>query len=99
MSQVYVNIFKQQDHVLVAICDDNILGETFREGKLKLEVKTSFYRGTLSSIGEAMKALNNASVGNLVGKRAVEAAIKEGYVDPGAIISIAGIPHVQVIKL
>jgi len=36
---------------------------------------------------------------NLVGRRVVDAAIANGLVHPDAVITIAGVPHVQVMKL
>jgi hypothetical protein len=36
---------------------------------------------------------------NLVGKKIIKAAIKHGLIDPGAVIQIDGIPHVQIMKL
>jgi hypothetical protein len=38
-------------------------------------------------------------VANLVGSSVVDAAVKQGLVDPDAIISIAGVPHAQIMKL
>jgi hypothetical protein len=99
VSEVSIKVFKDAKHTLVAVCDSDLLGETFREGKLKLEVKPDFYKGSAATITEALHLVNEADIANLVGKRIVEAAVKEGYVDPSAIIHIAGIPHVQIMRL
>lgn len=99
VSEVFVKVFKDSKRTLVAVCDSDLLGETFREGKLKLEVKVDFYKGTAGTIAEALHVVNEADIANLVGKQIVEAAVKEGYVDPSAIIHIAGIPHVQIVRL
>ena len=94
-----MKIFRQKQYVLVAACDDDLLGKTFREGKLKLEVDRKFYGEDLSTIEEAMAAIQNADIANLVGVRVVESAVKRGLVDRQAVITIAGIPHVQVVKI
>jgi len=94
-----LKIFRQKQYVLVAACDDDLLGKTFREGKLKLEVDRKFYGEDLSTIEEAMAAIQNADIANLVGVRVVESAVKRGLVDRQAVITIAGIPHVQVVKI
>ncbi len=99
VSQASFKTFKNGQMVLVAICDPNLLGETFREGKLKLEVSPAFYGGNLTSFDDAMRALEKADIGNLVGLRVVEEAIRRGLVDPEAVIRIAGVPHVQVVRL
>jgi hypothetical protein len=99
MDKVYLKVFKNSRHTLVAVCDCNLLGKTFREGKLKLEVKNEFYGGTLSTMEEAIKALGSAQIANLVGARIIEAAVKSNLVNPKAVIFIAGVPHVQIFKL
>ena len=99
MDKACLRIFHQQKCVLVAACDGDLLGKTFREGKLKLEVDKKFYGEDLSTIEEAITAIEKANIANLVGVRVVEAAVKKGIVDRQAVITIAGIPHVQVVKI
>lgn len=99
VNNVFLRVFKDPKHTLVAACDSGILGETFREGKLKLEVKPDFYRGFQTTITEALHAIDSADIANLVGKEIVEAAVHKGLVDPSAIVRIGGIPHVQIVRL
>jgi len=99
VKSVYIRVFRDKKCVLVAACDSDLIGRTFRQGKLKLNVATEFYGGTLTTIEETLKLLDNADVANLVGPFVVDAAVKQGLVNPDAIISIAGIPHVQIMKL
>jgi len=99
VNEVFVRVFKDAKYTLVAVCDTELLGETFREGKLKLEVKADFYKGVQTSISEALGAVNDADIANLVGPEIVAAAVEQGLVDRSAIIRIAGIPHVQIVKM
>ncbi len=99
MEPVYLRIVKNQGTTLVAACDRTLLGRTFRQGKLKLEVLRSFYQGVPSTIEETMQALEVANIGNLVGTTVVTAAIKKGLVDPEAVIKIDGVPHAQIVKV
>jgi hypothetical protein len=96
---VYLRVFKDPKHTLVAACDSELLGETFREGKFKLEVKTDFYRGVSASIPEALQAIDAADIANLVGEGIIEAAVRKGFVDPSAIVHISGVPHVQIVRM
>jgi hypothetical protein len=96
---IYLKVFREKKCVLVAACDSNLIGKTFREGRLKLEVTRDFYGGTLASLEETLRLLESADVANLVGSSIVDAAIKQGLIDPEAIISIAGVPHAQFMKL
>jgi len=99
LGKACLKIFRQKQYVLVAACDNDLLGKTFREGKLKLEVDRNFYGEDLSTIEKAMAAIQKADIANLVGARIVESAIKRGLVDRQAVIMIAGVPHVQVVKI
>jgi hypothetical protein len=99
VSEVFLKVFKDSERTLVAVCDTGVLGETFREGKLKLEVKADFYRGVLASIPEALQAIDSADIANLVGNQIVQAAVREGFVNSSAIVRIGGISHVQIVRL
>jgi len=99
VGKVLLRMFKDAEHTLVAVCDPNILGKTFREGKLKLEVKADFYKGAPTSIPDALHAINSADIANLAGNQIVKAAVEEGLIDPSAIIRIGGIAHVQIVRL
>ena len=99
VSKVSLRIFKDAKYTLVAVCDSELLGATFREGKLKLEVKVDFYKGVSTSIPEALQAIDGADIANLVGEGIVEAAVQGGFVDPSAIVRIGGVPHVQMIRM
>lgn len=94
-----MKVFKDPNHTLVAACDTNIIGATFREGRLKLEVKAEFYKGVAASIPDALQTIGSADIANLVGKEMVEAAVRKGLVDPSVVLRIDGIPHVQIVRL
>ena len=99
MKQAYLKIFRDKRCVMVAACDENTLGKTFREGGKKLEVAPNFYGGELCSIDETIQALESADIGNLVGGRVIRAAVRRGLVSPDAVLKIGGVPHVQIIKI
>ena len=97
--EVHLRVINDGRGVLVAICDAGLLGETFRQGKMKLEVNTEFYGGTLCTVDKAMEALAQADIGNLVGEAAINAAVDKGLVDPQAVIYFGPVPHVQIVRL
>ena len=99
LTEVFLRVFKDAKHTLVAACDSELLGETFREGKLKLEVKPDFYKGDRATVGEALEAIDAADIANLVGETIVQAAVQQSLVDPTAILHISGVPHVQIVRI
>jgi hypothetical protein len=96
---IYVKIYRIQGEVLLAACDEELLGKTFREGELKLEVKERFYRGELVEEDSLEPLLEEATMANLTGERCVSKAIELGYVDPGRVLRIEGIPHAQMARI
>ena len=94
-----MNIKKTGNRVLLAVCDAEIIGRTLRKGKVVFHVKEEFYKGTKTSIGDAIALIENSSIVNLIGKNIVQKAIEKGYVHPEAVLSIEGIPHAQIVKI
>src|SRR5438132_642750 len=58
-----------------------------------------FYGSAVVGLTEAVVLMVGADMLNLVGRKVVDAAINNGLVHPDAVITIAGVPHVQVMKL
>ena len=97
--EVYINIRKIGNNVLLAICDSEILGKTLHEGKITFHVKEEFYKGTRVNVEEAIALIENSTIVNMIGKNIVSKAMKKGYVHPDAILNIEGVPHAQIVKL
>jgi hypothetical protein len=97
--EAYVNLKKIGRNVLLAICDCEVLGKTFREGKIVFHVKKEFYNGGKVSVEEAVGMIENSTIVNMVGRNCVEKAIAKGYVHPEAVLRIEGVPHAQIVKL
>ncbi|MEM3737034.1 MAG: DUF424 family protein [Candidatus Bathyarchaeia archaeon] len=99
--QVYAKVTKVRGELLVAICDEDVLGKCFedKEKRVVFEVRESFYKGEKIEISESIKLLKPATIVNLTGPAIVDAAVKAGYVDAPNVIVIGGIPHAQIIKL
>ncbi len=93
-----LRVVRTRGETLVIVCDRELLGKTFRHRKMKLEVKESFYRGREASIEECMRALEDATIANLVGS-IVEHAIKAGLIDRRCVFRFQGVPHAQLVKM
>ena len=84
---------------IVAVCDSDLLGKKFVEEKtgMQIDVKESFYNGEEISEEKAVRIMKMANSDdatfNIVGKRAIECALKAGLIDKKGIIKIKGIPH------
>lgn len=93
----YYKVHKSGKDVLLAVCDDDIAGKTFSKAGLHLQIKEQFYCGAQAG-EEVIKLFEDATIINIVGKRIVALAEKNGWLS-GKVISIKGVPHAQIIKM
>jgi len=96
---MYVKIHKSGDRHVVAICDEDLIGKSFSEGKLTLNITERFYKGELLSDEEAYNIMKDAMNLNLVGKKTISLALKNNLISEGNIIKIKNIPHAQAYQL
>lgn len=95
---MYVKIHegKRDGGIVVAICDENLIGKNLKEGNLNLNITERFYKGDKKTEEEVKKIMEKADNLNLVGKETIKVAIKSGFMLEKNIIKIKGIPHAQV---
>ena len=96
---MYLKIYKNGEHVLVAACDEEVLGKTLKHGNTTVEINRAFYEGELVSEEELEKALQEATTANLFGEKTIRCAIKCGLIDPDSVIVIDCVPHGQVFRV
>ncbi|WP_254861698.1 DUF424 domain-containing protein [Halovivax gelatinilyticus] len=85
--------------LLVAVCDADVLGETFEDGAVSLTVTEEFY-GTETVEADAVRdALARADVANIVGTRSVDLAIEVGVVDEAHVLDVGETRHAQMLRL
>ncbi len=99
IKEVYLKTYRQGAEVLIAVCDCDILGKKFAEGHLRIEVSPDFFGRELASRSEVETALSRATIANLVGCRAVEHAIRLGYVEREHVLSIEGVLCAQMVRM
>ena len=99
MTKVYVKSVRRGRDTVVAVCDAEILGKTLEGGRVPFTVSEGFYKGALGEVEEALEAMKQATICNLVGKRIVEAAIECRLVHERAVIYFGDVPHAQIVKL
>jgi hypothetical protein len=94
---MYLSIYRKDCDVLVAACDSDVIGQSFREGAVHIDVSSGFYGDQLMPVAELSKALASATIANLTGNRVVACAVEEGFIDEGCVLQISGVKHAQLI--
>lgn len=92
-----MKVYRVGREVVVAVCDSDIVGKTFREGEVKIEVKESFYGDVDVDEEDVRRALKVATIANITGKRAVKIAIEMGIVDESNVLKIGECWHAQMV--
>jgi hypothetical protein len=97
--RLYLKVYKIDNEVLVAVCDEKYLGKEFSEGNAQLKVSEKFYGRMPASCTEVTTALQEATIANLVGEESVACAIGAGIIESGHVIYIGDVPHAQMISM
>jgi len=98
-NSIAIKIYNHSGEILLAACDEGLLGKTFEEGDLQLQVHTSFYDGNRVDENGLLNQLGISTIANLVGDQVIKCALKAGLISKENIIRIQGIPHAQIYKM
>ena len=80
----------------IAVCDAELVGKHFEQGKFVLDVSELFYKGELTNSAEVKEILCEGNNLNLVGKKVIALALEENVIREKDILMIDGVPHAQV---
>ncbi len=96
--KVYVNKIVYQGFIVITVCDEELLGKEIETPNGKITINEPFYGGSKMSLNEALRLIRDANNVNLLGRRIVEAAIREGLISEDAVINLSGIPHAIILS-
>lgn len=86
---------------IVALADNDLIGKTFEEGKLQIEVKESFFGGDEVDFDRAVEVLKDMkredATFNLVGEESCKCAVEAGIVDGENLLKIDGVPVILIL--
>jgi hypothetical protein len=97
---MFIKIHKAYREV-IAICDEDLLGKKFEDGKRVLDVRENFFKGEKieeSKLLELMQEfVKSDATFNIIGEKSVSIAIKAGIITKDGIKRIKGIPYALVL--
>ncbi|MEM4331016.1 MAG: DUF424 family protein [Candidatus Pacearchaeota archaeon] len=87
--------------IVVALCDKELIGKRFEEGKKELDLRSNFFKGEEKSYEEIKEILlyykkEDASF-NIVGKKSCSLALEIGLINEEMIGKISEIPYSLVL--
>ena len=83
---------------MVNICDEELVGRTLKEGKLKVDLTPDYFSGPRVDAEEALKKVRETEIANLVGNRIVARVLKEKLAHPRAVRKIEDVSFLMIYK-
>jgi hypothetical protein len=103
MTDIVLTERDTQEGLLVAVCDADVMGETFENGDVSLTVEEDFYAGEGAErdvdADRVVESLTKCTTANLVGRETVGLAIEHGFVDEENVLELEGTRHAQLLWL
>ena len=100
---LYVKVYSTEHGSVVAMCDNELIGNIYVEGKMELNLKdyAEFYKGELVDESEAEDGVKGELIysANVIGERSVGIFLKNGIAGEENIRRISGIPFIQIYNL
>lgn len=96
--ECYIKVYKHMNEIVVALCDAELLGKEFREGKVILKVSKKFYGGNKMKLKDVINILEQATIINAIGKNVIGLLIYLFGNINDAILWVGNVPHVQIVK-
>ncbi len=86
---------------MVSVCDNDLIGKKFEEGKLQLDVRENFFLGEDVDDKKAVDIIKKMSKEDatfyIVGENSVRLSLEAGIIIEEGIVRIQGIPVVLVL--
>lgn len=81
----------------MAVCDEKLVGTRLKlSSEVSVEVAESFYKGVLVFEEEVQDYIKLGTIINLLGEKAVEAALRKGYAKKESVVYVDNVPHLQL---
>jgi len=86
---------------IVSICDSNLLGKKFEEGKRQIDVRENFYKGDEVNKEELLpiirRHLAEDACFNIVGKESIAVCLEVGIIKKEGVHKVKGIPFALIL--
>ena len=97
---IYLKVHDTEKGRIIAMCDEELLGRIFNEGKRELNLRTysEFYKGELVDEGYIQRVIGAGDLysANVVGKKSVDLFVMKKIIKKEQVKKVAGVPFVQV---
>lgn len=96
---IVMRVHRTGGELLVAACDEELLGRELKIGAGRQVISSRFYGSTRVDPPLLLQNLTFASIANLLGERTVRLAVEGKIVSQEATGRLGGIPHAEIVRL
>ena len=96
---MYCKIHETGQGIVLAACDEEILGKKLVDGDYGVVIEPAFYKGEIVKEEKLAELLSGSDSINLFGKKSVGVALKQGFLTEKDITMIAGVEHAIILKV
>ncbi len=93
-----VRTITYQQHLMLNICDANLLGKILTKSDFSLNISRSYFAERFVNKSEAEDLLKKYSIINMVGKETISLSVNLGIGSSKGVKEIDGIPFLLVFK-
>jgi hypothetical protein len=83
---------------MVNICDEELVGRTLKDGKLKVDISEDYFSGVRVDEETALRQIGETDIVTLVGNRIVAKAIREKMAHPRAVRKIEDVSFLMIYR-
>ncbi len=96
LSKTYSIKIQKSVRICIAICDSDLIGKRFEEGKRQLDIRETFYKREVLNKEELVQLIKRQMIEdatfNIVGKESIQVALEAGLISKESISKIKNIP-------
>ena len=81
--------------LILAVCDDELLGKQFEEGDKVLDLSGDFFKGEEMNEGTLDRVIKQAYMANAIGEKSVKFFTDRKLADN--VVTVDGIPNAQLV--
>jgi len=93
---IFMRLHSAGGQLILAACDEDLLGKRLEMGELQFPVSQHFYGGDLVSDETFLKMIDQVTSANIVGNHCVDLLLEKGIVDTDSVTLIGEVKHVQI---
>jgi hypothetical protein len=95
---VVIRVHRTQGEVVLAACDEELLGRKLKTGRREYLVSPGFYGSTRVQEDELVDLIRSSTIVNLLGSRTVGVARRAGLLAEGATTLLDGVEHAEIVQ-